>query len=125
MKESTGEPRAKRVRRALRSYVLGASSIGEGMRSIGEVMVSVMSFGKVRFQDPEIAAILARSDRDALMGDWAAIAGDFAKVGRDMSVSLEWMGEAVTRAKERGDSVEDMLANIMKEWDEFLKGATA
>jgi hypothetical protein len=103
-------------RRARRQIGLELHYIGKGYESIAEGMVSIFSFGRIIPRSLEVDEILKRSDRDALYGDWAKIAGDFDVVGRRMNVSLHWMLEEVEAAKARGDSVEEMQANILRKY---------
>lgn len=71
-------------------------------------------------RDPEIEAILARSDRDALFDDWRKVAGDLNAVGADMNADLSWITDEVEKGRERGASVEEMLATVSRLWSEKI-----
>ncbi len=107
------------------AWVKGLGYVRDGMASIGEGMMNIFSFGRTYHVNPEIEEILARSDREALLSDWYAIAGDFDAVGRQMNTSLEWFGAAVERAEARGTSIADMLDEITQEWREWVKREAA
>jgi hypothetical protein len=94
--------------------------LGMGYASIFEGMLNIFSFGQYQYHDPEVEAILARSDRDALFDDWKKVTGDFEAVGLSMNHSLSWMTAEVEKARIRGDSVDEMVAAIFRRWNEDM-----